>query len=110
MPRARRRARTRPTGAGHTEDLLAKRRGGPRWVRLLSWVVAVAVWLWIINGFVVRNWPPTSEILANPSASLVLNSLFFVAVATVMAAFAMFLVRLVGRGVAWLNLRFVEGE
>ncbi len=76
----------------------------------MSWIVAAVVWLWIINGFVVRDWPPTSVILANPSAPLVINSLFFVLVASVVAAFAMFLVRLIGRGAAWLKLRFVEGE
>ncbi len=26
------------------------------------------------------------------------------------AAFALFLVRLIGRGAAWLNIRFVEGK
>ncbi len=87
---------------------MAKRRGGPRGV-LLSWIVAVAVWLWIINVTVVRD-RPWSSALANASAeqlgTLVLNSLFFVVVATVLAAFAMFLVRLIGRGVAWLKLRF----
>ncbi len=87
---------------------MAKRRGGPRGV-LLSWIVAVAVWLWIINVTVVRD-RPWSSALANASAeqlgTLVLNSLFFVVVATVLAAFAMLLVRLIGRGVAWLKLRF----
>ncbi len=87
---------------------MAKRRGGPRGV-LLSWIVAVAVWLWIINVTVVRD-RPWSSALANASAeqlgTLVLNSLFFVAVATVLAAFSMLLVRLIGRGVAWMKLRF----
>ncbi len=75
----------------------------------MSWIVAVAVWLWIINVTVVRD-RPWSSALANASAeqlgTLVLNSLFFVVVATVLAAFAMFLVRLIGRGAAWLKLRF----
>ncbi len=56
---------------------------------LLSWIVAVAVWLWIINVTVVRD-RPWSSALANASAeqlggTLVLNSLFFVVVATVLA-------------------------
>jgi len=71
-------------------------------VRLLSWIVGAVVWLWVINGFIARDWPPTS-VLANVRAE------FFVAVATVLAAFAMFLVRLIGRGAAWLKLHFVEG-
>ncbi len=41
---------------------------------------------------------------------MALNIVFFVVAATVMAAFAMFLVRLIGRGAAWLKLRFVEGK
>ncbi len=81
-----------------------KRDDAPRWARLLSWIVGAVVWLWIINGFVVRDWPPTSVILANPpSASLVIDSLFFVLVATVVAAFVMLLIRFIGR--AWRKLR-----
>ncbi len=87
---------------------MAKRRGGPREVRL-SWIVAVAVWLWIINVTVVRD-RPWSSALANASAeqlgTMALNSLFFVVAATVVAALAMYLVRLIGRGVAWMKLRF----
>ena len=42
--------------------------------------------------------------------SLALKIVFLVVAATFMAAFAMFLVRLIGRGAAWLKLRFVEGK
>ena len=80
---------------------MAKRRGGPRGV-LLSWIVGAVVWLWLINDLILQDLPKTS-ILANAGAELLLEGLFFVAVATVMAAFAMFLVRLIGR--AWLKLR-----
>ncbi len=77
--------------------LMAKRRGAPRWARLLSWIVGAAVWLWVINVTIVQ-----SSALANASAervaTLALNIMFFVAVATVLAASAMFLVRLIGRG------------
>ena len=94
------------------EDLTA-RRGTPRWALLLSWIVAAAVWLWVINVTVVRD-RPWSSALANASAeqlgTMALNSLFFVVAATVVAAFAMFLVRLIGLVVAWLKLRFVEGK
>ncbi len=51
---------------------------------LLSWIVAAVVWMRIII------------------------SLFFGGLAIVMAAFAIFLVHLVGRGAAWLKLRLVE--
>ncbi len=64
---------------------MAKRRA-PRWTHLSSWVVAAVIWLWIMIA------------------------LFFGGVAIVMAVFAMFLVHLVGRGAAWLKLRFVEGK
>ncbi len=98
-----------------TVDLMARRRpkwvkrdDAPRWARLLSWIVGAAVWLWVINITIVQ-----SSALANASAerfaTLALNIMFFVAVATVLAAFAMFLVRLIGRGAAWLKLHFVEG-
>ncbi len=83
---------------------MAKRRGGPRGV-LLSWIVGAVVWLWIINDLILQDLPKTS-ILVNAGAELLLEGLFFVAVATVVAAFAMFLVRLIGRGVAWMKLRF----
>ncbi len=80
-----------------------KRDEAPRWARLSSWIVGAVVWLWIINDFVVRDWPPTSVILANPSAPLVIDSLFLVLVATVVAAFVMLLIRFIGR--AWRKLR-----
>ncbi len=75
---------------------MAKRRGAPRWARLLSWIVAAVIWLWVINITIVRDrtW---SNALANASAEQ-LNIVIFVAVATVLAASAMFLVRLIGRG------------
>ncbi len=91
------------------EDLTAPRRGTPRWARLSSWVVAVAVWIWVINGTVVSFWPSRSafvDALALQWESLALKIVFLVVAATFMAAFAMFLVRLVGWGVAWLKLRF----
>ena len=78
------------------EDLMAKRRGTPRWARLLSWIVAAVIWLWVINITIVRD-RPWSNALANASAEQ-LNIVIFVAVATVLAASAMFLVRLIGRG------------
>ncbi len=88
---------------------MAVRKGTPRWARLSSWLIAVAVWIWVINDLVLQDLPKTS-ILANADAELLLEGLFFVVVATVVAAFAMFLVRLIGRGAAWLKLRFVEGK
>ena len=85
--------------------LMAKRRGAPRWAKLLSWIVGAVVWLWLINNLILQDLPKTS-ILANAGAELLLEGLFFVVVATVVAAFAMFLVRIIGRVVAWLKLRF----
>ncbi len=86
--------------------LWVKRRGAPRWALLLSWIAAAVVWLWVINVTIVRD-RPWSSALDNASAeqlgTMALNSLFFVVVATVVAAFALFLVRLIGR--AWLKLR-----
>ncbi len=82
----------------------AKRRGTPRWARLLSWIVAAVIWLWIIDVTIVPDLPETS-VLANAGAEMLLNGLFSLVVATVVAAFAMFLVRFIGRGVAWLKLR-----
>ena len=95
------------------EDLTAARQGTPRWARLSSWLIAVAVWIWVINGTLVSDWPSWSAFVnarALQWGSLALNIVFFVVAATVMAAFAMFLVRLIGRGAAWLKLRFVEGK
>ncbi len=83
--------------------LWVKRRRTPRWALLLSWIVAAVVWLWIVYRFIVQDLPETS-VLVNAGAELLLtglftfNSLFSVVAATVVAAFAMFLVRLIGRG------------
>ncbi len=71
----------------------------------MSWIVGAVVWLWLINDLFLQDLPITS-ILANAGAELLLEGLFFVVVATVVAALAMYLVRLIGRGVAWLKLRF----
>ncbi len=84
---------------------MAKRLDTPTWALLLSWIVGAVVWLLIVDVTIVRDLPPTGT-LANAGAELLLEGLFFVVVATALAAFAMFLVRLIGRGVAWLKLRF----
>ncbi len=89
--------------------LWVKRRGAPRWARLLSWIVGAVIWLWIANRFIVQDLPETIGV-NNVGAELALDSVFFVVMAAVVAAFAMFLVRLIGRGAAWLKLRFVEGK
>ncbi len=92
---------------------MATGRRTPRWARLSSWLIAVAVWIWVINGTLVSDWPSWNAFVnarALQWESLALNIVFFVVAATVMAAFAMFLVRLIGRGAAWLKLRFVEGR
>ncbi len=89
--------------------LWVKRRGAPRWASLLSWIVAAVVWIWVLNGTLVSDWPSWSAFVnarALQWGSLALNIVFFVVAATVMAAFAMLLVRLIGRGAAWLKLRF----
>ncbi len=75
---------------------------------MLSWIVGAVVWLWLVNDLIVRD-RPWSNALANAGAEQ-LNIVIFVVVATVLAASAMFLVRLIGRGAAWLKLRFVEGK
>ncbi len=67
--------------------------------------MGAVVWLWLINDLILQDLSETS-ILANAGAELLLEGLFFVVVATVVAVFAMFLVRLIGRGAAWLKLRF----
>ncbi len=91
--------------------LWVKRRGTPRWARLLSWIVGAVVWLWLIDDLIVQDLPETS-VLGNAGAELLFtglftfNSVFSVAAATVVAALAMYLVRLIGRGAAWLKLRF----
>ncbi len=76
---------------------MARRRGGPRWVRLLSWIVAVAVWLWLINDHLVYHLLGSNGL----AAEHLLDVIFIVAMATVVAIIAMSLVRLIGR--AWLN-------
>ncbi len=89
--------------------LWVKRRGAPRWARLLSWIVAAVVWLWIVDVTVVADWPSPSELLQAGAAqlgALALNAVPFVVLATVVAALALFLVRLIGLVVAWLRLRF----
>ncbi len=48
--------------------LWVKRRGAPRWALLVSWIVAAAVWLWVINVTVVRD-RPWSSALANASGA-----------------------------------------
>ncbi len=93
--------------------LWVKRRT-PRWAILLSWIVGAAVWLSIVQDLPdmsILNKPSSELTLDGPSAQairgeLLIDGLFFVVVATVVAAFAMYLVRLIGRGVAWLKLRF----
>ncbi len=85
--------------------LWVKRRRTPRWAILLSWIVAAVVWLWIVYRFIVHDLPETSSVI-DASGELLLDGLFFVAAATVVAALALFLVRVIGRVVAWLKLRF----
>ncbi len=89
--------------------LMARRLGTPTWALLLSWIVAAVVWLWIVNVTVVSDWPTPSELFQASAAQLgmlALNTVPFVVIATVVAALALFLVRLIGCGVAWLKLRF----
>ncbi len=73
---------------------MAKGRGTSSWVRLLlwfvlTWLVAAAVWLWLVNNFVVQDTPPSLAVM--------------LAVVTALAAFAMFLIRLIGRGIDWFK-------
>ncbi len=75
--------------------LWLKRRRTPRWAILLSWIVAVAVWLWIVYRFIVQDLSETRAVF-DASGEMLLNGLFFGVVATVVAAFAMFLVRIIG--------------
>ena len=79
--------------------LWVKRRRTPRGAILLSWIVAAVVWLWIFYRFIVHDLPETSSVFDASGIIMLLNGLFFVVVATVVAAFAMFLVRIIGR--AW---------
>ncbi len=80
--------------------LWVKRRRTPRGAILLSWIVAAVVWLWIVYRFIVQDLPETSSVF-DASGELLFDGLFFVVAATVVAAFAMFLVRIIGR--AWLK-------
>ncbi len=82
--------------ARHRAPKWAKRRGTPRWARLLSWIVAAAVWLWIVYVTIVSDLLETS-VLADAGADLLLSGLFLVVAATALAAAAMFIVRLIGR-------------
>jgi hypothetical protein len=63
---------------------------------LLSWIVGAVLWLWVINVTIVQRLLETDPLI-NAGAELLLNGLFFVVVATVLAASVMFLVRLIGR-------------
>ena len=76
--------------------LWVKRRRTPRGAFLLSWIVAAFVWLWIFYRFIVHN---LDSLFDASGIIMLLNGLFFVVVATAAAAFAMFLVRMIGR--AW---------
>ncbi len=90
------------------QDLTAARRGTPKWAHLSSWLIAAAVWIWVINGTLVSDWPSWSAFVnarALDWENSTLKIVFFVMAATVLAAFAMLLVRIIGRGVAWLKLR-----
>ena len=92
---------------------MVARRGTPRWARLSSWLIAAAVWIWVISGTLVSDWPLWNAFVnarALQWERAALKIVFFVVAATVMAAFAMFLVRLIGRVAAWLKLRFAEGK
>ncbi len=42
------------------ETVMAARRGAPRWARLWSWLIAAVVWIWVINGTLVLDWPSWS--------------------------------------------------
>ena len=66
---------------------------------MLSWIVAAVVWLWIFYRFIVHDLPEASSVFDASGIIMLLNGLFFVVVATAAAAFAMFLVRMIGR--AW---------
>ncbi len=81
--------------------LWVKRRRTPSWALLLSWIVAAAVWLWIVYRFIVQDLP--ESVLDSANAELFLNGLFFMVAATALAAFAMLIVRFIGR--LWLKLR-----
>ncbi len=82
--------------------LWVKRRRTPRWAILLSWIVGAVIWVTLINDLTLQDLPETGALI-NADAEQLLNGLYFVVVATAVAAFAMYFVRLIGR--AWLNLR-----
>ncbi len=89
--------------------LWVKRRRTSRWATLFSWIVGAVVWLLIVDVTVVPDWPVPSELLQAGAAqlgALALNAVPFVVLATVVAALALFLVRLIWYGAAWLKLRF----
>ena len=69
----------------------------PRWASLLSWVVPAVVWLWLFIDTTawLRLVSSRSDL---GDADLMISGLLGVVVATVMAALALFLVRLIGRG------------
>ncbi len=83
-----------------------KRDDAPRWARLSSWIVGAVVWLWLINEHLVYHLLKSHYL----AAEHLIDVLFIVVMATVVAIIAMCLVLLIGRCAAWLNLRFVEGE
>ncbi len=75
---------------------MARRRRTPKWARLTSWFVAAVVWLWIIYVTIVQDLLRSGS-MVDAASKMLLNGLLFVAVATVLAAAAMFLVRLIGQ-------------
>ncbi len=68
--------------------------------------MAVATWLWLINDHLVYHLLKSHYL----GAEHLIDVLFIVVMATVVAIIAMCLVLLIGRCAAWLNLRFVEGK
>ncbi len=76
---------------------------------MLSWIVGAVIWVTLINDLTLQDLPETIGV-ENVGAELVLDSVFLGVMAAIVAAIAMFLVRLIGRGAAWLKLRFVEGK
>ena len=50
---------------------------------------AAALWLWLVNNFVVQDTPLSLAVM--------------LAVITALAAFAMILIRLIGRGIDWFK-------
>ena len=76
--------------------LMTRRQRERKQVRLLSWVIGAAVWLWMIKATVIQGLRPTSLILTVPSTSQELNILFFLTEVTAVAAFVMITIRLIG--------------